>query len=148
MGQTHQSIEILVPADIVWNRIRNFYDMSWAPNVIQETRAIGETNGGSHVGSRRLLNGQFSETLIELNDHARVMRYSVDDGPSPMSKAEIDHYTGCIEVKPSSSGTGALVEWSSGWEKNEELVREFCQNIYAALLNDMKQSLEAANSAD
>ena len=46
MGQTNQSIEIEVPAKIVWNRIRNFYDMSWAPNVIQETRAIGDTNGG------------------------------------------------------------------------------------------------------
>jgi hypothetical protein len=146
MGHTHQSIEIEVPADVVWNTIRNFYDMSWAPNVIQNTRAVGDVNGGK-VGAQRLLNGQFSETLIELNDDSRIMRYSIDDGPSPVSKAEIDNYAGCIEVKPSPSGNGALVEWSSGWEKNEEQVREFCQNIYVALLNDMKQSLESAYSA-
>lgn len=63
MGHTHQSIEIEVPADIVWNTIRNFYDMSWAPNVMQETRAIGDINGGK-VGAQRLLNGLFSETRI------------------------------------------------------------------------------------
>lgn len=147
MGRTHQSIEILVPADIVWNRIRNFYDMSWAPNVIHNTKAIDKTNG-NQIGGQRLLNGLFNETLIELNEDERVMRYSLDDGPSPVSAAEIDNYVGCIEVKPSSSGDGAVVEWSSGWEKNDEAVGEFCHGIYVALLNDMKHSLEAAHSAD
>ena len=146
MGQTRQSIEIAVPAETVWNTIRNFYDLSWAPNVIQEATAIDATNGGQ-VGARRLLNGQFSETLLELNEDDRIMRYSIDDGPSPVSRTEIENYEGRIEVKPSSSGSGALVEWSSLWEKNEEPVREFCQSIYVALLNDMKQSLEAAHSA-
>ena len=147
MGHTHQSIEILVPAEVVWNRIRNFYDMSWAPNVIQNTKAIGDSNG-SQVGAQRLLNGQFSETLLQLNENDRIIRYSIDDGPSPISNAEIDNYVGCIEVKASASGEGALVEWSSGWEKNEEAVSEFCSGIYVALLNDMKHSLEAASSAD
>jgi hypothetical protein len=147
MGHTHQSIEIRVPAEIVWNKIRNFYDMSWAPNVIQDTKAIGDSDG-SQVGAQRLLNGQFSETLLQLNEYERIMRYSIDDGPSPISNIEIDDYVGCIEVKPSASGEGALVEWSSGWEKNEEAVSEFCSGMYVALLNDMKHSLEAGNSAD
>ncbi len=72
MGQTHQSIEILVPADIVWNRVRNFNDMSWAPNVIQETRAIGETNGGQ-VGSRRLLNAPLSSGPPTLKGERRCV---------------------------------------------------------------------------
>ena len=147
MGHTHQSIEILVPAEVVWNRIRNFYDMSWAPNVIQNVKPIGESDG-RQVGAQRLLNDQFSETLLEFNEYERIMRYSIDEGPSPVSSREIDNYVGCIEVKPSESGDGSLVEWSSGWEKNEEPVRVFCQGIYVALLNDMKQSLESGYSAD
>ena len=70
MGTTHQEIEINAPVDTVWNAIRNFHDMSWAPNVVTS------------------------------------------------------------------------VEWTSSWEQNDEAARDFCQGIYAALLNDMKASLE------
>lgn len=34
MGQTYQSTVINAPAEKVWNAIRNFHDLSWAPNLI------------------------------------------------------------------------------------------------------------------
>jgi hypothetical protein len=141
MGKTYQSIEIDAPVETVWNTICNFHDMSWSPNVIEELKAIGDVDG-NQVGAKRMLNGAISETLLELNEHDKTVRYSIDDGPSPLAKTEVDNYVGCFAVKAASPGSATLVEWSSSWEKNDDAVGEFCSGIYVALLNDMKSSLE------
>jgi hypothetical protein len=66
--------------------------------------------------------------------------YSIDDGPSPVSKEEVSNYIGRVVVEP--SGEGTRVEWTSRWEQNDEPVHDFCHGIYVALLNDIKKSLE------
>jgi hypothetical protein len=65
------------------------------------------------VRARRVLNGAFHETLVEVKEDDRTFAYSIDDGPSPVSKADVSNY-----------------------------VAEFCHGIYVALLSDMKKSLE------
>ena len=60
MGQTHQSIEILVPADIVWNRIRNFYDMSWVPSL--SGLPAGRKTRNLCVNSARISTSRYSTT--------------------------------------------------------------------------------------
>ena len=45
MGQTHQSTLISVAPEDVWNAIRNFHDMSWAPNVITSLERVGDAEG-------------------------------------------------------------------------------------------------------
>jgi hypothetical protein len=40
MPQTHQSIVVDAPSDTVWEKVRDFHDMSWAPNVV--TRCVAE----------------------------------------------------------------------------------------------------------
>jgi len=85
MPQTHQSIVVDAPIDTVWEKVRDFHDMSWAPNVVTRCVAEGDTSG-TQVGARRLLNDVFHETLIELDEDAYRIRYTIDEGPSPISR--------------------------------------------------------------
>jgi len=139
MGTTHQDISINASVDAVWTAISNFHDLSWAPNVITSVDAVGD-KAGHEVGAGRVLNGVFHETLQTIDNDAKTFSYSIDDGPSPVSKEEVSNYIGRVLVEP--AGEGARVEWTSSWEQNDEPVHDFCHGIYVALLNDMKASLE------
>lgn len=139
MGTTHQYIEINAPVKTVWQTIRDFHDMSWAPNVITHVEKVGD-KAGNEIGAIRVLNGAFHETLQTLDDNAMTFTYTIDDGPSPVSKDEVSNYVGRVLVE--AAGDGTRVEWTSSWEQNDEPVHDFCHGIYVALLNDMKASLE------
>ena len=140
MGSTVQEIEIKVPIDTVWKAIRDFHDLSWAPNVVTGVDVVGN-KPGDKPGAGRVLNGAFHETLRTLDDTGKTFTYSIDDGPSPVSKDEVSNYVGRVLVEHMATGT--RVEWSSTWKDNDEAAQEFCHAIYVALLNDMKQSLES-----
>jgi len=141
MGSTHQTIEIAAPSSQVWQAIRDFHDLGWAPNVISNLETVGE-KPGNEVGAIRLLNGAFRETLLTLDDEGKTFTYSIDDGPSPISKDDVKNYVGQVTVKHAGDENNTLVEWTSSWQGNDEAAKEFCQPIYTALLQDMKQSLE------
>jgi len=139
VGTTHQDIEINAPVDTVWNTIRDFHDMGWAPNVITGVDKVGDA-AGTEPGAGRVLNGAFHETLQTMDDDAKTFSYSIDDGPSPVSKDDVRNYIGRVAV--AAAGEGTRVEWSSSWEQNDEAAHDFCHGIYVALLNDMKASLD------
>ena len=141
MGRTYQSIVIDAPVEKVWGAVRNFHDMGWAPNVITRLDVAGEKKG-SEVGAKRVLNGAFRETLLRVEEDDRAFSYSIDDGPSPVSKADVRNYVGRVSVRPITEGGGTFVESSSAWERNDKSAFEFCHGIYVALLADMKKSLE------
>ena len=143
MGTTYQSIVIQLPPESVWQSVRDFHDMSWTPNVITSLDRIGDRQG-DEVGAGRILNGAFHETLQEIDDDGHTFSYSIDEGPSPISSADVRAYVGRVTVKATPEGEGSLVEWSSSWEDNDEAAYEFCHGIYLALLADMKASLERA----
>ena len=116
MPSTNQSKNISAPIADVWAKFTNFHDLSWAPNVITNLEPVGNTDG-SEVGAKRILNGAFHETLAEVDTDNRKIKYSIDDGPSPVSKNEVSNYFGVIQLSPTADGT--LVEWSSdvsGWQ--------------------------------
>ena len=139
MGTTHQEIQIDASAEQVWKAIRDFHDLSWAPNVVTSVDKVGDSQG-TEPGAGRILNGVFHETLQTVDNDQMTFTYSIDDGPSPVSKEEVSNYIGRVAVEP--SGSGARIEWTSSWEQNDEPVHDFCHGIYVALLNDMKKSLE------
>lgn len=142
MGQTYQSIVINAPAEKVWSAIRNFHDASWTPNVISKLTVVGDKKG-NEIGAARVLNDAFHETLRELDDKGRTFAYSIDDGPPPVSKADVNSYVGRVAVRSVTEGGGTFVEWSSSWKNNDAAAAEFCHGIYVALLGDMKKSLES-----
>ncbi|NQV74153.1 SRPBCC family protein [bacterium] len=137
MPKTDQSVVIMAPITEIWNRIRNFHDMSWAPNVIASLDNPGEVDGNT-VGAKRVLNGVFHETLRSVDPNSYTITYSIDDGPSPVSAAEISNYVGKIHL--SKSGDGVHVSWTSSWESKSEDGVEFCHGIYVALLGELKNS--------
>ena len=141
MGKTYQSITINAPVEKVWQAVRDFHDMSWCPNVITKLEKIGD-KAGDEIGAGRKLNDAFSETLRELDDSNMTFSYSIDDGPSPISKDDVKNYVGTVKLSSAPGAEETLVEWSSVWENNDDAAQEFCHSIYLALLGDMKRNLE------
>jgi hypothetical protein len=69
------------------------------------------------------------------------MRYSIDDGPSPVSAQDIKGYVGLVHLLPITKDNTTFVEWSSSWESESEDAVEFCHGMYVALLDEMANSL-------
>jgi hypothetical protein len=136
---TYQSIVINEPIKNIWDRVKNFYDMSWTPNVITKCVADGDISG-TEVGAKRILNDVFYETLIELNEDEYRIRYSIDNGPSPVSQGEVSNYIGHLHLLPITKDNSTFIEWSSSWESDSQEAVEFCHNIYVALLDDLAAS--------
>jgi hypothetical protein len=141
MPSTNQSIVINAPISEIWSRFSNFHDLSWASNVITAVEKVGAIDGNK-AGAKRILNNAFHETLVEINKDEYFLKYSIDDGPSPVSKDEVENYIGVIKLSPSDQCSGTLVEWTSSWESRVDDAVEFCHGIYVALLDDLGKSFK------
>ncbi|NIQ02982.1 MAG: SRPBCC family protein [Nitrospinaceae bacterium] len=142
MGKTYQTTVIQAPVDQVWNKIRNFHDMSWASGVVEKCEAVGE-HAGDQIGARRVLNGVFHETLVEFSDLENSFKYRIDDGPGPVSKDAVKDYIGAVRLIPVTDENTCLIEWSSRWESPTDDACDFCHNIYLSLFDSLKNSFEA-----
>jgi hypothetical protein len=141
MPSTYQSIHINAPIDTVWEIVSHFHDMSWTPNVISSCEAVGDTHG-REPGAKRILNEAFHETLHEVDLGSHTVRYSIDDGPSPVSANDVTNYYGEIHLVPVTASNSTVVEWKSSWESDSEDAVEFCSTIYSALLGELATTLE------
>ena len=139
MPETNQSMEINAPISDVWAKLNDFHNFSWAPNVITSVDKVGDVDG-SQVGAKRVLNKAFHETLVEIDDSNHSLKYSIDDGPSPVSKDDMSNYYGTINLSSSEDNALTHVSWDSSWESNSEDAVEFCQGIYVALLDELEAS--------
>ena len=120
MPATSQSIVVPAPLAEVWARLGNFHDFSWAPNVITHVEQVGDR--------------------IDADQH--LLRYSIDDGPSPVSQQDVSNYIGSIRLVPDPESSGTRVEWTSTWESKSEEAVEFCHGIYVALLDALAKSFQ------
>ena len=136
MPATHQSVVVNAPIDVVWEKFSDFHDMPWAANVLSSNEKVGD-KGGSEVGAKRILNDAFHETLMEYNDTEHRIRYSIDDGPSPVSRQEVSNYIGTLQLFPVTQDNTTFVAWSSSWLANSNAGVEFCQPIYSTLLQEL-----------
>ena len=130
--------------DKVWSVLRNFHDLSWSKNVVEDVTPVG-TIPGTEVGAKRILNNVFHETLQELDGDSRSFRYSIDDGPGPVAKDAVVGSFGEVRVLPMTvppTPDQCLVVWTSTWASEKGGVSEFCDPIYTALLTDMKNHFE------
>ena len=140
MGKTYQSITVDASIDNVWAAVRDFHDVSWAAGVLETCEAVGDLKG-DQIGAKRVLNGVFHETLRGLNDLEHTVKYTIDDGPSPVSPNDVSGYVGVLHLIPVTDSDTTFVEWSSSWDGSEEAC-DFCHNIYVALLGALKQHCE------
>lgn len=139
MGKTYQTTIINATVEKVWERIRGFHDLSWAPNVVTSCQQVGKKQG-DQIGAKRILNGMFHETLIAISELERSFKYSIDDGPPPVSKNDVHNYFGSVRLLPVTENDTCFIEWSSVWESKGKEAEEFCHNIYLALINDLKKA--------
>jgi len=141
MPSTHQSIVVGSSIDNVWGKFSNFHDMPWAAGILPSIKKVGDKTGGE-VGAKRILNDAFHETLTKIDPVNYLLEYSIDDGPSPVSKEEVSNYIGVVQLEPAQDEDSTLVTWSSSWESNSENAVEFCHGIYVALLGALAESFK------
>jgi hypothetical protein len=89
------------------------------------------------VGARRLLNGEFLDTLIAYSEIEHRMMYSMDEGPSPVSSGEIRDYVGSLHLLPVTTDDRTFVEWSGSWESANTEAVEYMNEVYRSLLADL-----------
>lgn len=141
MPSTYQSTVINTSINNIWDKLKDFHELSWAAKVLPAVEKIGDKNG-DEIGAKRLLNDAFHETLTRVDPASYLIEYSIDDGPSPVSKEEVSNYRGLIQLSPAKDADGTLVVWTSSWESNSEDAVDFCHGIYIALLNELAKSFE------
>ena len=134
MGKCYNTTVVEAPIDQVWQTIRDFHEMGWAEGVITSCELVGDA-AGDQVGAGRILNDAFHETLLSLDDEARQLTYSIDDGPGPVAKDVVENYVGQVRVLPVTCSDRTFVEWTSSYDSDApQAVSDFCNPIYQALL--------------
>ncbi|MBI4624827.1 MAG: SRPBCC family protein [Verrucomicrobia bacterium] len=136
MGCCNSTV-VNAPIEKIWARLRDFHDLSWSPNVVSKVDKVGGL-AGTQIGAKRVLNGAFHETLLALDDTEHCIRYSIDDGPAAVAKANVQGYIGEVRLCPVTDANSTLVLWTSRWEHSGGGVAEFCNPVYQALLADLK----------
>jgi len=127
---------VKAPLDQVWKTIRNFHDLSWAKGVVEDVQVVGD-KAADEVGAKRILNGVFHETLLDLSDSDYSFQYEITEGPGPLEKGKFSGYIGSVRAYAVTVDNTTFVEWSSQWETSEGGVAELCNPIYHALLGAM-----------
>ncbi len=136
----YNSIVVNASIESVWNKIRDFHRLDWGSPVVTSVTAVGDIPG-DQVGARRVLNGAFEETLIEYDQQEYRFAYRIDDGPEPISKESVSDYIGAMRLLPVTASGKTFVEWTSTFQSNDpDLVTGFCNPIYAAILESLKES--------
>lgn len=135
MGNCHNSVVVNASKQQVWNRIVDFHDMSWTPNVIENVKKIGDKSG-HEIGAKRVLNGAFKETLLAVDAENFKFEYSIDDGPGPLQQDQIEFYKGKVQLKDTDGGTEVI--WTSEFKsKDDNAVTELCNPVYQGMLQDL-----------
>lgn len=134
----YNSVVIEATPDKVWEVLKDFHELSWAKNVVSKVDIVGNKSS-KEIGAKRILNDAFHETLLSLDNKARIFTYSIDDGPAAVSKNNVEGYIGEVTVFPISENNTSFVIWSSHWKSaKEDNVADFCNPIYHAILQDLK----------
>jgi hypothetical protein len=138
MGKCYNSAVINAPVETVWERISDFHDLSWAPEVITKVDAVGGINGKT-PGAKRVLNDLFHETLISIDAELKTFSYGIDDGPEAVSKDSVSDYIGTVRLHPITDNDTTFIEWESTYSSPDDgAVGDFCNPIYQALLTSLK----------
>ncbi|WP_293267493.1 SRPBCC family protein [Neptunomonas sp.] len=141
MGKCYNSTVINAPIEKVWDTIKNFHELPWGSAVVTSTKKVGNKQS-NEVGAQRILNDAFHETLVSISNDEFTFSYRIDDGPGPVAKDTVLNYFGTVKLSPVTDSGETFIEWSSSFDSdNSNEVREFCNPIYAGLLDSLNAYL-------
>ncbi len=152
-GPTRQKVivkqEIAAAPQAVWDRVKNFHDMSWHPAVVKT-----EGEGGNTIGSTRLLTlgngGQILEKLEKYNDEKHSFFYRIES--VDVKVLPVTNYSSWFSIKETESG-GSLVTWKGAFyrgypnnnpppELNDQAAKDAVKGVYEGGLANLKKILE------
>lgn len=157
-GPTRQKVtitrEIAAPPEKVWERVKNFDDMSWLPLVFSTTG-----KGGNEIDATRLLTlGEeggptVDEILYKYSDEKRSYSYRITE--VDVKVLPVTNYSSHLTVKDGENG-GSLVEWKGAFyrgypnndppeELNDAAAVAAVTAVYNAGLDSLKAELEGSN---
>jgi hypothetical protein len=138
MGTCYNSTIVNADCETVWATLRDFHQLEWAAGVVEKVVVVGDAKG-HEPGARRVLNDTFHETLLTIDDKARNLTYSIDDGPGPVAQGAVENYVGALRVCPVTDNGISFVEWTSSYDSPDDAaVGALCNPIYRALLAALK----------
>ena len=140
MPSCYQTRVINSPIEKVWDTIKNFHNLEWAPNVVTSCTKVGNKEG-NEVGAKRILNDVFEETLISLDANNYTFSYSIDEAISPVSSKEVTNYIGVVTLKQITQTNETFIEWKSSWEAKNRDGEEFCHTLYVQMMADLNTHL-------
>jgi hypothetical protein len=152
-GPTRQKVivkqEIAAPPQAIWDRVKNFHDMSWHPAVVKT-----EGEGGNTIGSTRLLTlgngGQILEKLEKYNDEKHSFFYRIE--AVDVKVLPVTNYSSWFSIKATENG-GSLVTWKGAFyrgypnnnpppELNDQAAKDAVKGVYEGGLANLKKILE------
>jgi len=141
MPSCYQTRVINAPIEKVWDTIKDFHDLSWAPSVVKSCEKVGKV-AKDKAGAKRLLNGVFEETLISIDEAQHTFLYSIDEAPeSPVSSDEVSNYVGVVSLLSITQTDETFMEWKSSWKSDSIEGEEFCHTLYVAMMADLNATL-------
>lgn len=147
MGGCLNTITIDAPVQQVWARIADFHDLSWT-GLGESLERLGSTPG-DQVGARRLIEGEFEETLLARDEATRTIEYRLDRGPGPLAPPALRGYVGRLRLTPITATGGTFVEWSTRFEVGDEAgVAAMCDPFYRSALQGLRAALTAPAPLD
>jgi hypothetical protein len=152
-GPTRQKMvvtqEISVSPQVVWDRVKNFDDMSWHPAV-----ANTEGEGGNNIGATRTLTlgngGQIHEKLEKYDDSKHSFFYRISS--VDVKVLPVTNYSSWFSIKPADAG-GSLVTWKGAFyrgfpnnepppELSDQAAKNAVKGVYESGLANLKKLLE------
>jgi hypothetical protein len=136
MRSIETSKDIAVDVETVWKTVSDFWGVAaWSP-MVESVRREGDTD-------RRIVfaggQGEGVERLQELDESARSLTYTYEEGPFPLQD-----YRSTLVV--AAAGSGSRVTWSASFSAGsaelEEQLQGVVEGAYASGLDSLEALLE------
>jgi len=140
MATVEEHVRISAPANEVWSIVRDFGSIAdWTPPITDADL------DGEGVGAERTLTladgGQVVERLEALDDDDRTLRYSIVEGPLPVTE-----YEGTFSVAEVDDST-CEVTWASTFTVDgppEDEITGMFSELYTAGLGGLREHVTGA----
>ena len=144
MSKVYTSTVINVPADRVWQLIRDFNGLPNWTSFVVESR-IEQGLPSDKIGCVRNFRlddgGIIRERLLALSDYDYSFSYSILESPM-----DVENYIATVKLIPITEGNHTFAEWSAEFDcpeaKEGELVNHIGVNVFQGGFNSLKSHLE------